>query len=184
MAKSGWRSVLAVAVAIIVSDVGSAAAKDDGLSDFVETYQCSLAGLIEKIEAYHDKTDEQDRFIILSLPGPIASYVQCAFDHHDREGLCEASSGFWNNPWEKPHFDSAQLAALARLGFSTDGSHANFRQQMHFPPGGPEPYALANLMLSALYEGYGARKEMPVDVVAPFALRHGFLRRQSCVPIS
>ncbi len=185
MTKSGWRSALAVAVAIIVFDAGSVAAADDGLSDFVGTYQCSLADLIARIEAHHNKPDdEQDRFIVLSLPGPIASYVQCAFGHRDREGLCEASSGWWNNPREKPQFGSAEIAALARLGFSTNGSHGNFQQQMHFPPGGPEPYALAGLMLSALYEGYGARKEMPIEVVAPFALRHGFLPRQRCALIS
>lgn len=180
-ALSLWRWALAVAIMLLASQ---AAADTDGLSDFVETYQCSLAGLIAKIEAKRNDPDEQDRFIVLALPGPKASYVQCAFDRHDREGLCEASSGWWNNSWEKPHFDSGQLAALTRLGFSTDGSHGNFQEQMHFPPGGPEPYALASLMLSALYEGYGARKDMPIEVVAPFALRHGFLPRQRCVPIS
>lgn len=184
MAKSSWCSVLMIAVAIAASNAGSAAAKDDGLTDFVEAYQCSLAGLIEKIEAHQSTPGGQDRFIVLALPGPTASYVQCAFDNRNREGLCEASSGWWNNPWEKPHFDAAELAALARLGFSTDGSHGNFQQQMHFPPGGPEPYALAELMLSALHEVYGARKDMPIEVVAPFALRHGFLPQQPCVPIS
>lgn len=184
MARSKWRSALAVAVAIIVPGAGSAAVAEDGLSDFVETYQCSLAGLIAKIAAHHDKPKEQGRFIVLALPGPIASYVQCAFGNRDRDGLCEASSGWWNNSREKPHFDPAELAGLARLGFSTNGAHGNFRQQMHFPPDGPEPYALASLMLSALYEGYGARKDMPIEVVAPFALRHGYLPRERCVPIS
>jgi hypothetical protein len=185
MTMSGWRGALVAAVAIVVSDAGSVAAQDDGLSDFVEMYQCSLSELIARIEAHHNKPDnEHGRFIVLALPGLTASYVQCAFDHRDREGLCEASSGWWNNPQEKPHFGSAEIEALARLGFSTNGSHGNFRQQMHFPPGGPEPYALASLMLSALYEGYGARKEMPIEVVAPFALRHGFLPRQRCALIS
>jgi len=184
MAKSGCRSALAVAVAVIVSGAGSVAAKDDGLSDFVETYQCSLAGLIAKIEAYHGKSDEQNRFIIQSLHGPPARYVQCAFDNREREGLCEASSGWWNNSWEQPHIGTAERAALARLGFSTDGSHGNFQQPLHVPPGGPEPYALASLMLSVLYDVYGARKDVPIEVEAPFALRHGFLPRQRCVPIS
>src|SRR5580658_9572945 len=113
MAK--WIRALAVAVTVIVSGGSAVAAKDDDLSDFVNTYQCSLAELIEKIEANHSRPDDQDRFIVLALPGPSASYVQCAFGRHDREGLCEASSGWWNNPWEKPQFDSAQLAVLARL---------------------------------------------------------------------
>jgi hypothetical protein len=180
MAK--WRGALAIAV--IMSAAGSVAAKDDDLSDFVATYQCSLAGLIAKIEAHHNKPNEKGRFIVLALPGPTASYVQCAFDSRNREGLCEASSGWWNNPGEKPHIGTVERAALARLGFSTDGSHGNFQQQMRFPPEGPEPYALATLMLSALHDVYGARKDMPIEVVAPFALRHGTLPRQRCVPIS
>ncbi len=180
-----WRSALAVGAFIIAAlSIGSVAAADDGVSDFVNTYQCSLAGLIAKIEANPNKSDTQDRFIILSLPRPIAAYVQCAFDTGDREGICEASSGYWNNPWEKPHFSAVQLAALARLGFSTDGSHGNFQQHMHFPPTGPDPDALAGLMLRALYEGYGAHKDIPIEVKAPFALRHGFLPQKRCALIS
>jgi hypothetical protein len=182
MAK--WRRALAFAVAMIGFHADSVAASEGGLSDFVNTYQCSLAALIAKILANPNKADTQDRFIILSLPGPIAAYVQCGFDTDDREGTCEASSGHWNNPWEQPHFSPAQLAALARLGFSTDGSQENFRQHMHFPAGGPDPAALAGLMLRALYEGYGAHKDMPIEVEAPFALRHGFLPQRRCALIS
>jgi len=182
MGKCTWRVLLALVVASIVASV-SAVAADDGLDDFVATYQCSLAGLITKIHT-HSQPEDQDRFIVLSLPGPIAAYVQCAFGNKDREGLCEASSGWWNNSWERPHSAPAQLSALEQLGFSTKVTRGNFKQQMHFPADGPDPYALASLMLSALYEGYGARKEMQIEVVAPFALRHGFLPRQRCVPIS
>ncbi|HTW36010.1 MAG TPA: hypothetical protein VMD53_15435 [Rhizomicrobium sp.] len=183
MRKSARRVLPALVAAMVVLASASAVAADDDLDDFVATYQCSLAGLIAKIHA-HRQPNDQDRFIVLALPGPTAAYVQCAFGDKDRAGLCEASSGWWNNSWERPHFAPAQLAALARLGFSTDGSHGNFKQQMHFPKDGLEPYALATLMLSALHEGYGARKEMRIEVVAPFALRHGFLPQQRCVPIS
>jgi hypothetical protein len=183
MRKYIWRVPLALVVATIVLASVSAVAADDGLDDFVATYQCSLAGLIAKIHA-HSQPEDQDRFIVLSLPGPIAAYVQCAFEYKDREGLCEVSSGWWNNSWEKPHFNSAQLTALAQLGFSTNVKKGNFPKPMNFPADGPDPYALASLMLSALYEGYGARKEMQIEVEAPFALRHGFLPRQRCVPIS
>lgn len=180
MGKSTWVPSLAVAMSLFAT----AAAAEDGADDFVATYQCSLAGLIAKIHATHNKADEQDRFVVLALPGSTARYVQCAFDWRDREGLCEASSGWWNNAPEKPHFSSIQLEALTRLGFSTDGSHGNFQKPLKFPPGAFEPYALADLMLRALYEGYGARKEMAIEVEAPFALRHGFLPQQRCVPIS
>jgi hypothetical protein len=179
-----WRFPLAIfAATVFLADVPPASA-DNGLDDFVAAYQCSLAGLIAKIHAHHSKPGEKGRFVVLALPGPLASYVQCAFDRRDHEGLCEASSGWWNNPPERPHFTPAELSALAQLGFSTDGSHGNFQRQMQFSSDGPDPYALAGLMLSALYEGHGARKDMQIEVVAPFALRHGFLPRQRCVPIS
>lgn len=183
MLKSTWPRALAFSVALSFCANGSATAADKGLEDFVATYQCSLAGLIAKIHEHRTKPGEKGRFIVLALPGPTASYVQCAFDRIDREGLCEAASGWWD-AGSKPHFTSANLQALAGLGFSTDGSHGNFQQQMRFLPGGPEPYELARLMLSALYEGYGANKDMRIEVVAPFALRHGFLPRQRCALIS
>ena len=179
-----WLGTVAVAAAFVVSHAASAAAGDDDLADFVNTYQCSLAGLIERIAVYHSKPGENGRFIVLSSPGTTASYVQCDFAADNREGLCEAASGWWNEPATKPHFSAAQLAALARLGFSTDGSHGNFAQQMHFPPTGPDPDALAGLMLRALHEGYGARKDMAIEVQAPFALRHGFLPQKRCALIS
>jgi hypothetical protein len=183
MGKYTWYVPLALVAASVVFANVSVAAADDGLDDFVATYQCSLAGLIEKIHAHHSKPSEKGRFVVLALPVQTGSYVQCAFDRRDHEGLCEASSGWWD-PRYKPHFTSAQLAALTQLGFSTKVSRGNFPQQMHFPADGPDPYALANLLLSALYEGYGARKEMRIEVVAPFALRHGFLPQQRCAPIS
>jgi len=179
-----WRGALTIAAFIIVSDTVCVAAADDGLSDFVNTYQCSLSDLIARIAAHHGKPGEKGRFVVISSPGQAASYVQCAFDRENREGLCEAASGWWNDPGTKPHFSPVQLTALARLGFSTDGMHGNFQQQMHFPPEGLDPNALADLMLSALYEGYGARKDMAIEVVAPFALRHGYLPRQRCALIS
>ena len=183
MSRTRWLGGMAIAAAIATFDAASAANATDDLGAFLDTYQCSLAGLITKI-LVHRQSDDQDRFIVLALPGPKASYVQCAFDHKNREGLCEASSGWWNNSWEKPHFSSVELDALRQLGFSTDGSHGNFQRQMRFPPGGPDPYLVARMLLSALYESYGARKGMAIEVVAPFALRHGYLPQERCAVIS
>jgi len=178
-----WRCILVIALAMVVSAATSTMAGTDSLSDFVETYQCSLQGLIAKILA-RDTRVEHGRFVVLSLADPAANYVQCHFGERDREALCEASSGWFNRHGEKRHFTPIQLHALQKLGFSTDGSHGNFQRHIHFASYGPEPYALAGMMLSALYEGYDARKDLPIEVVAPFALRHGYLPRERCVPIS
>ena len=117
MGKYIWRVSLAlVAVTIIGGDV-SAVAVDDGLDDFVATYQCSLAGLITKIHAHRSKPGEKGRFVVLALPVQTGSYVQCAFDRRDHEGLCEASSGWWGYPRYKPHFAPTQArgAGATRL---------------------------------------------------------------------
>lgn len=178
-----WLAAMAITLATIMAGVTSTMADTDGLADFVETYQCSLSGLIGKI-LDHDKRHERNRFIVLSLPGPTARYIQFAFGDLDRQALCEASSGRWNKPQENPHVTPIELHALQGLGFSIDGAHGNYQKHLHFSSDGPEPDELARLMLSTLYQGYGARKAMLIEIVAPFALRDGFLPRQRCMAIS
>src|SRR5271154_890457 len=131
MGKYTWRVPLALVAAMVVLASFPAVAADDGLDDFVATYQCSLAGLISKIHAHHSKPGEKGRFVVLALPGPASSYVQCAFDRRDREGLCEASSGWWD-PRYKPPFSAAQLSALTQLGFSTTARTATFNSRCNF----------------------------------------------------
>jgi hypothetical protein len=178
-----WLAAMAIALASVMAGITSTMADADGLSEFVETYQCSLSGLIGKI-LDRDKRQEHGRFIILGVRDSGADYVQCHFGERDREALCEASSGWWNKHGPQPQFTSIQLDALPKLGFSTDGSHGNFQDHLHFSSDGPEPDEVARLMLKAVYQGYGARNGMPIEVTAPFALRHGFLPRQRCMAIS
>jgi hypothetical protein len=110
----------------------SGSTSDDELREFLELYQDPIAGLIAQIHAYPDPDDYQDRFIILSLVEHGSSYVQFAFDTADREGLCEAASGAFAAPDERPHFESAQLQRLSQLGFSMDDAKENLRKRFRF----------------------------------------------------
>jgi hypothetical protein len=48
------------------------------------------------------------------------------------------------------------VAALGRLGFSTDGSQGNFRIDLDVAEK-PDFNAISDFMLKALHDGYGAR---------------------------
>ena len=154
----------------------------DDLSTFVETYRCSVVELLMRIHANPSK-DISSRFLILDRDDLHNYYVQCAFDEGDHAMLCEAASGFFAEPNTGPWFTAMQKLSLLRLGFSMDGSRGNFQQYLYFPSD-PEFNAIANLLLTALYEGYGARRSTVIGVTAPFAMPHGILAKDRCVPIS
>ncbi len=175
----------AVAVALMLfSEALAREAPDTGLSDFLETYQCPVARLIGRIHSLPEKKYPDDRYIILAPVGAGSSYVQCLMgDHDDSQALCEVASGWWAKG-DAPHFVPGALDAIARLGFSTNGSHGNYQQHLHFASG-PNPDTLARLMLTALHDAYGADKSMSIEVQAPYLLRgSGVLRKNRCIPIS
>jgi hypothetical protein len=70
------------------------------------------------------------------------------------------------------------IGALGRLGFSTDDSNGNF--EIEFDVADPPNFnAIADLMLKALYDGFGARAGTELAFEAPYA-RHA----TKCVPVS
>jgi len=154
----------------------------DNLSTFVETHRCTVVELLMRIHANPSK-DLSRRFLILERRDAPDCYVQCAFDDGDHTMLCEAASGFFADPLTAPRITSTQKLALSKLGFSMDGSRGNFHQYLHIPSG-PDNNAIANLLLTALYEGYGARRMTVIGVTGPFAMPHGNLPKDRCVPIS
>lgn len=71
------------------------------------------------------------------------------------------------------------VAALGRLGFSTDDSQGNFA--VKFDVGdAPDLNAIADFILKALHDGYGARAGSNLRFNAPFARR----ATSKCVPVS
>ena len=68
---------------------------------------------------------------------------------------------------------------LFRSGFSTNGSAGNFRYQTAIGQP-PDLNAIADLILTALHDGYGARAQSELSFNAPFAPR----ATTKCVPVS
>ncbi len=158
-------------------------AADDGLEDFVTTYECSLANVIAKIHAHPGKPGDNVRFVALTLPSPEVGFVRCIFEPGDYRVVCEGTS----DPWGKRQplrFNSAQTWALEQLGYQVFDTAGVFRKELSFPGENFEPNALADLMLRSLYDGYGARTGMTVEIATTFALRNAVLPQQRCVPIS
>ena len=168
---------------VLFCSVGPGNATGNELSRILGAYECSLAGLIARIHAYPNPDDYQNRFIVVDSAANPSGYVQCAFDHRDREALCEAASGFYAAPGETPQFAPDSRAALARLGFSLDGQHGNFGKRLRFSPE-VDPDSLARFMLTALHDGFGANEYSVLQVQAPDAMPHGILPKAACPQIS
>ncbi|HUN52616.1 MAG TPA: hypothetical protein VMU42_15935, partial [Candidatus Sulfotelmatobacter sp.] len=67
----------------------------------------------------------EDRFLILWPQQRPAFYAQCCLDDGDRAARCECVSAAFNAEMAAT---PARLAALAALGYDTDGSVDNYRQ--------------------------------------------------------
>ncbi len=173
-------------LALILGGLNAAAAEPpDDLSYFVEPYRCTVVELLAHIHG-RPHPEQMYRYLVLENAAT-HSYVQCLFFDRDRQMLCEAWSGWWdkkgNGPGFKPDIAPEELHALAKLGFSTDASHGNFRRYFRFREE-PDYDAIADLMLTALYAGYDTRVATGVEGNGPYAMRRGLLRKNRCVPIS
>ena len=96
--------------------------------------------------------------------------------------LCEASSGYYYNKDGAPRtffLPQGAIRALSRLGFSTDDSEGNFRYQAELGDP-PDLNVIADLILTALHDGYGARVDSELKFSAPFAPR----ATSKCIPVS
>ena len=86
-------------------------------------------------------------------------------DHHPFHAVCG------------PHANA--IAALGRLGFSTDDTNSNFKIDLDIAEP-PDFNAIADLMLKALHEAYGADADTKLRFQAPYAER----ATRKCVPTS
>jgi hypothetical protein len=113
------------------------------------------------------------------MPPHPENYAQCRFPAK-RKLLCEAASGFFVDAPGKPrtaYLPSGAIAALGRLGFSTDDSEGNFRLDIDVSEP-PDFTAIAELMPRALHDAYGAGVETKLGFHAPYARRS----TGGCVP--
>ncbi len=170
------------AFAIALAAGSAAAEQSKSLRDFLMHYRCPVVDRLDRIYEAGDHASHRDRFLALTVPEHPHGYVQCMFFDRRKEMLCEASSGFY---YDKPGTERTMylapeaVAALGRLGFSTDDSQGNF--SIEFPVADPPDLnAIADLMLKALHDGYGARADTKLKFSAPFARR----ATTKCIPVS
>jgi hypothetical protein len=144
-------------------------------------YRCPIIDRLQQIYRAFDSSNPQNWFLIVYFAANSHNYVQCVFDTRTRM-LCEAASGFYDDVASKPRtrwLPADAVAALGRLGFSTDDSAGNF--QIWFDVAAPPDFnRIADFILKALHDGYGARADMKLQFNAPLA-PHATLK---CVPVS
>ena len=173
--------LLTMAVVLATSTVSRAQNAATTFHELLVQYRCPVVDRLERIYEAGDPADAQDRFLIIDFPSHPQDYVQCVFDTRSKM-LCEASSGFFYSAPTEPRryrLPATAIAALGRLGFSTDDSAGNFR--IWFDVADPPDFnAIADFMLKALHDGYGARANMTLHFNAPFAPHTS----SKCIPVS
>jgi hypothetical protein len=145
-------------------------------------YRCPVVDRLEQIYEAGEKTSDRNRYIAVTVPEHPHGYVQCIFGQRGTKLLCEASSGYYHSKPNEPRtyrLVPEAVAALARLGFSTDDTGGNFRREFDIATE-PDFNAIADFILTALHDGYGARAETRLQFNAPFAPRP----RSKCIPVS
>jgi hypothetical protein len=139
-----------------------------------------LVDRLEQIYAAIDRAHPQNLFLIIYLAGRPQDYVQCVFDPRTRM-LCEASSGYYDSKPNEPRayrLPASSVAALGRLGFSTDDSAGNFQIRLNVAEP-PDLNRIADFALKALHDGYGARAGGKLEFNAPLAPRAS----SQCMPV-
>ena len=161
-----------------------AAKADDGeatLRALVAQYHCPVLDRLEQIFRTADAADPQNWFLILYFAANPNDYVQCVFDTKTRM-LCEAASGYFDQLATEPRtrwLPKDAVAALGRLGFSTDDTAGNFR--IWFDVAAPPDLgAIADFMLKALHDGFAARANDELKFNAPLAPH----ATRACTPVS
>jgi hypothetical protein len=137
---------------------------------------------LELIYAAGDPRSDLDRYLVITLSANEDAYVQCRFRVNRSRVNCEGSSGFWSAKKGEPRrfrLPPRAVAALARLGLDTDDSAGNFSIDRVID-GPADFHPLADLVLRALHDGYGARSTMKLQFKAPFAPN----TPAACIPVS
>jgi hypothetical protein len=165
-------------VSLLTPGVSRADAPD--LRALLIKYRCPIYDRLVRIHDAGDVTSDRHRFIVISLPDE--HYVQCIFHGSARMFYCEASTGFYETKQgarRTAFLSRAAVERLAELGFSKDDTKGNLSLDRDIGTD-PDYQSLADLMLTALYVGYGARAGMELKIDAPFAPHPD----SSCDPLS
>lgn len=164
-----WRSILIFVTAVLVlSPPTLAAERTSELERFLLDNRCAVLERLAYIHTHGDVAGP-NRFLILAIKNFPQRYVQCLFQEGDSKILCEASSGFYFDKPDEPRqlkVKPRKEKILGRLGFSTDGSEGNYQRMIELG-NPPDLLKVADLMLTTLYEVYGAQAGVALELKAP-----------------
>ena len=172
---SGLRA-LAISVAGVVLSALSASAwagdhKETSLEDFIVTYRCMVIEHLKAIREHGSRATPENRYVILALQNSPQRFVQCIYHEYDSKLLCEASSGRFGPRAGQHHNLTLSQHAIERLhalGFEDPPGDdvANFAQEIALGDP-PDLESVSRILLSAMYETYGARNGMIMKLTTP-----------------
>jgi hypothetical protein len=173
---------IGIAASALLLSTALASAQTATLRALLAEYRCPVVDRLDRIFEHPKPTDYLDRFLAVTLVAHPHGYVQCMFIANRTKVLCEASSGYHYDKKGAPRaffLPRSAVEALGKLGFSTDDSEGNFRYEAVIDAP-PDLNAIADLILTALHDGYGARTGATLRFNAPFAPG----ATSKCVPVS
>ena len=163
-----WKRTLVAAT--LVMPVCATAQAQDTYHDLLVEYRCAVVDRLQQIYAATDSSHPQNWFLIVYFAARSNDYVQCVFDPKTYM-FCEAASGFYDNVATQPRtrwLSKDAVAALGRLGFSTDDTADSFR--IGFDVADPPDFnGIADFILKALHDGFAARANDALEFKAPLA---------------
>lgn len=161
---------------------GAHAADGPDRRAFLAHFNCAIA---TRLSVIRDTPAVKNRYLVLNLDGQPGTYVQCIFNDSGDMIFCEVASGYFTvaegQPWT-PAVSPAGLTELAQLGFDATVTNGNYPIERPVRSSA-DLEEMADLMLAALYEGFGARRHTPLVAKAPLANLSGFIP-PSCSPAS
>jgi hypothetical protein len=159
----------------------AAAARAETLEKLIDERICDVVERLDLIRASPGRTDGLNRYLIVSPKDDPNQYVQCKFVDRDRRMRCEVASGFYLSKAEAPRryfLSPDRIDAIARLGFSTDGSAGNFQREIATPDARAHTNA-GKLILTALHAAFSIRQSTPLEFTTSILFDKSFARCRS-----
>lgn len=156
------------AVMMVAATSSPAVADPDSTANrmgFIARHRCAVVARLAAMHRRGPGEEAPNRFIILRLRGEPQRYVQCMFeDLRDSRMICEASSGAYGPTGQgQLRLGASERAALRALGYVQAAARENFARPVEL--GDPPDLTIAaDLMLAALYDGYGARPGRVIEL--------------------